>query len=87
MENIISTFEQLNNTCKENEKAIFEVALENEAAQGENSEYKVRLQAKRSLDAMKAAIKIGLKLDSTKILVATTELTTDEDVDLYVATV
>lgn len=29
----------------------------------------------------------GLKLDSTKILVATTELTTDEDVDLYVATV
>ena len=42
MENIISTFEQLNNTCKENEKAIFEVALENEAAQGENSEYKVR---------------------------------------------
>ena len=60
MENIISTFEQLNNTCKENEKAIFEVALENEAVQGENSEYKVRLQAKRSLDAMKAAIKIGL---------------------------
>ena len=29
----------------------------------------------------------GLKLDNTKILVATTELTTDEDVDLYVATV
>ncbi len=29
----------------------------------------------------------GLKLDRTKILVATTELTTDEDVDLYVATV
>ena len=28
----------------------------------------------------------GLKLDNTKILVATTELTTDEDVDLYVAT-
>lgn len=29
----------------------------------------------------------GLKLDSTKILVATTELTTDEDVALYVATI
>lgn len=29
----------------------------------------------------------GLNLDSTKILVATTELTTDEDVDLYVATI
>ena len=28
----------------------------------------------------------GLKLDNTKILVATTELTTGEDVDLYVAT-
>ena len=28
----------------------------------------------------------GLKLDNTKILVATTELTTNEDVDLYVAT-
>ena len=60
MENIISTFEQLNKACKEQNKAIFEVALENETAQGENSEYKVRLQAKRSLDAMKAAIKIGL---------------------------
>ena len=60
MERIISTFEQLYKSCFEQNKTIYEVALENEASQGENSEYKVRLQAKKSLDAMKAAIKIGL---------------------------
>lgn len=56
----IMTFRQLYYTCKEKNKAIYEVALDNEASQGEYSEYHVRLQAKNSLDAMKDAIKTGL---------------------------
>lgn len=57
----ITTFRQLYLTCKNTQKSIYEVALENEVAQGEYSEYQVRLQAKKSLDAMKEAIKAGLK--------------------------
>lgn len=56
----ITTFEQLQKYCESTDKSIYEVALDNEAAQGENSEYKVRLQAQRSLDAMKEAIEAGL---------------------------
>ncbi len=56
----INTFRQLYYTCKEKNKAIYEVALDYEASQGEYSEYHVRLQAKKSLDAMKDAIKTGL---------------------------
>lgn len=57
----ITTFRQLYYACKENNKSIYEVALDYEASQGEYSEYHVRLQAKKSLDAMKEAIKTGLK--------------------------
>lgn len=57
----INTFEQLYSVCKEKNKSIYEIALDNEASQGEYSEYKVRLQAKKSLDAMKEAINTGLK--------------------------
>lgn len=57
----ITTFRQLYLTCKNTQKSIYEVALENEVALGEYSEYQVRLQAKKSLDAMKEAIKAGLK--------------------------
>ena len=60
MDKVITTFKQLQESCEAYNKAIYEVALDNEASQGENSEYKVRLQAKKSLDAMKEAIKIGL---------------------------
>lgn len=56
----VNTFRQLYYACKEKNKMIYEVALDNEVAQGEFSEYHVRLQAKKSLDAMKDAIKIGL---------------------------
>ena len=56
----ITTFRQLYYACKENKKSIYETALDNEALNGENSEYTVRLQAKKSLDAMKEAIKSGL---------------------------
>lgn len=57
----ITTFRQLYYTCKEKNKTIYEAALDYEASQGEYSEYQVRLQAKKSLDAMKEAIKTGLK--------------------------
>lgn len=57
----INTFRQLYYACKEQNKKIYEVAMDYEASQGEYSEYHVRLQAKKSLDAMKEAIKIGLK--------------------------
>lgn len=60
MDNTITTFKQLYYACKEQNKAIYETALDYEVSRGENSEYKVRLQAKNSLDAMKEAIKTGL---------------------------
>lgn len=56
----ITTFRQLYYACKEQNKTIYEIALDYEASQGEYSEYQVRLQAKKSLDAMKDAIKTGL---------------------------
>lgn len=61
MDQVITTFRQLYYTCKASDKKIYEVALDNEALKGEYSEYNVRLQAKKSLDAMKEAIKTGLK--------------------------
>lgn len=60
MKHIINTFKQLYYTCKQENKCIYEIALDNEVLQGEYSEYQVRLQAKKSLDAMKEAIKTGL---------------------------
>lgn len=60
MEHTITTFRQLYFACKEANKKIYETALDYEASRGEYSEYNVRLQAKKSLDAMKEAIKSGL---------------------------
>lgn len=60
MENTITTFRQLYYACKASNKRIFETALDYEVSRGEYSEYNVRLQAKKSLDAMKQAIRIGL---------------------------
>lgn len=57
---VITTFRQLYYSCKEKNKTIYEAALDFEVSKGEFSEYQVRLQAKKSLDAMKEAIKIGL---------------------------
>lgn len=61
MEHAITTFRQLYYACKDANKNIYEIALDYEASKGEYSEYSVRFQAKKSLDAMKEAIKIGLK--------------------------
>jgi L-serine dehydratase len=60
MEHGITTFRQLYYACKEQNRQIYEIALDWEVSQGEYSEYQVRLQAKKSLDAMREAIKTGL---------------------------
>lgn len=59
MENI-TTFEQLYEVCKNKNQKIYEAAIDYEVSLGEYSEYQIRLQAKKSLDAMKEAIKVGL---------------------------
>lgn len=56
----ISTFRQLYYACKEQNKQIYEAAIDYEVSLGEYSEYQIRLQAKKSLDAMKQAIETGL---------------------------
>ncbi len=60
MENNINTFKQLYDSCIKNNKQIYETAIDYEVSLGEYSEYNIRLQAKKSLDAMKEAIKTGL---------------------------
>ncbi len=60
MENIITTFRQLYYTCKEQNKKIYETAVSYEVSKGEYSESEVKFHAKKSLDAMKEAIKVGL---------------------------
>ena len=61
MDNVITTFRQLYVICKQKNQQIFETAIESEVAQGEYTEYQIRMQAKKSLDAMKSAINSGLK--------------------------
>ena len=61
MENNINTFEELYTTCKKQNRKIYEVAIDYEVSLGEYSEYQIRLQAAKSLEAMKKAIKEGLK--------------------------
>ena len=58
---IISTFRQLYYECKEGGKTIYEVAQEREADLNDISVADVRNTVKKSLDAMKEAIKNGLK--------------------------
>ena len=61
MDKNITTFRQLYLACKEENKTVYEIAIDSEILQGEYSEYQIRVQAKRSLDAMKNAIEEGLK--------------------------
>ena len=58
---IISTFRQLYYECKEGGKTLYEVAQEREADLNDISVAEVRKIVKKSLDAMKEAIKNGLK--------------------------
>ena len=56
----ITTFKELQEICLKENKKIYEVMMSSEAESGENSEYHTRLQAARSLLAMKSAIESGL---------------------------
>ncbi len=56
----INTFKQLYDDCKQNNKKIYESAIEYEISLGEYTEEQIRLQAKNSLCAMKSAIISGL---------------------------
>ncbi len=60
MENI-TTFEQLLKVCQDKKQKIFEASIDYEVSLGEYSEYQIRFQAKKSLDAMKEAIVAGMK--------------------------
>lgn len=64
---IISTFRQLYYECKEGGKTIYEVAQEREADLNDISVAEVRKIVKKSLDAMKEAIKNGLKSQELSI--------------------
>lgn len=61
MDKSISTFEQLENCCKNKNKKIYEFSQENMAKDADLTVEEVRNIAKKSLDAMKEAIKTGLK--------------------------
>lgn len=61
MEKIISTFEELYTSCKRYNKTIWQSAQAREAEQSEITVEEFRNLAKKSLDAMKEAIKNGLK--------------------------
>lgn len=60
MKKTISTFKDLLATCGQRKKRIYELALEKEAFLLDMKEEDVRKKAKKSLDAMKDAIKTGL---------------------------
>lgn len=61
MELKISTFEELKETCEKYEKTIYEISQEREAELKDIAIPEVRINVKRSLDAMKNAIQVGLK--------------------------
>lgn len=59
MEKNVSTFDELKEVCKD--RPIYEAAQQREAEQSEISVVEFRTKVKKSLDAMKEAIKNGLK--------------------------
>lgn len=61
MERIISTFEELYLSCKRHNKQIWQIAQEREAEQAGINIEEFRQVVKKSLDAMKEAIKNGLE--------------------------
>ena len=56
----LNTFKELKETCLSQNKSIWEVTLEYEAELAETTISDIRTTVKRSLDAMKEAIKTGL---------------------------
>lgn len=63
----ISTFKELLAACGQHKKRIYEISIEREAFLRDMSEEAVRAKVKKSLDAMKHAIKTGLKSEEMSI--------------------
>ena len=63
----IRTFEDLTQVCSQKQKTIYEVFEEREANLQEISVEEVRVRVRKSLDAMKEAIKKGLNSDEKSI--------------------
>lgn len=61
MEYSINTFEKLLNLCNENKKRIYEIMQEKEAYDFDTTVYNVREKTYKTIEAMKSAIKNGLK--------------------------
>ncbi|MDD3437135.1 MAG: L-serine ammonia-lyase, iron-sulfur-dependent, subunit alpha [Candidatus Gastranaerophilales bacterium] len=67
MKNEINTFSDLLLICGQKNKRAYELVQEKEAFLLDTSIDEIRLKVKKSLDAMKNAIKIGLKSDEKSI--------------------
>src|SRR5574344_1337319 len=67
MEKHITTFKDLVSYCRQNDRKIFKVEQENEAFLRDISVEDVREKVKKSLDAMKNAISVGLKSNEVSI--------------------
>lgn len=60
MEKNLNTFKDLVSYCRQNNKKIYEIRQEHEAFLQDTTVESIRLKVKKSLDAMKEAIKTGL---------------------------
>lgn len=67
MKNNISTFKDILLVCGQNKKRIYEIFQEHEAFLQDSSIEEVRRKVKKSLDAMKEAIKTGLQSNEKSI--------------------
>lgn len=67
MKQNISTFKELLATCGQKKKRIYELALERESFMLDIPEVAVKIKVKKSLDAMKDAIKTGLQSNELSI--------------------
>lgn len=67
MKNNITTFSELLLVCGQNKKRVYELMCEKEAFLLDISTKDVKLKVKKSLDAMKDAIKLGLKSNEKSI--------------------
>lgn len=63
----INTFKELEDACNKYEKCIYEITQEREAEQLEIQIPEMRIQVKKSLDAMREAIKNGLTSDKMSV--------------------
>lgn len=67
MKTNINTFKELLETCKKRQKKIYEIAQEKEAFLLDTNEAEIRKKVKKTLDAMKNAIKTGLNSNQLSI--------------------